>query len=989
MAEYIDILAQLKFDIEGDERLSGVVKNIDKSVTEAAALQARIAGLRDAIRKTDSEAKKGVLNAELKKANTQLKALEANAKDATKEVTKLSNAGKGGAGGGIGGLVGGLGGVFAGLGIVEIGRQIIDATSQFQKFEAVLTNLTGDNGEAKQLINTFTQFAAETPFQVEEVINAYIKLRNTGIAPNVEAMRRLGDVASASGKDLNQLVEALIDAQVGENERLKEFGIRAQRAGDVTRFTFRGVTTEVKNTSEAINEYIVGLGDLQGVQGANAAIAATLQGQISNLKDSLSLFAKELGTLVTPALNGFLNVLSNTAKGWNLLLKGINRNNEVWQEAKDIFGSLPDTFQDKKGFDFIIKSLNDLETAIGYGGQGTLARVKALQNELNEAFSRGIITQDVLFKLSARLQQAVVDAQKVNAETKKQVSEGLSEAQKKEAERTAKIISDAQKALVKDIEKNNKEIQTLRLDNVKESEATIRQGSDILLQAELAEIDRRQSEIKEKLKGSIPASLAGLFQTLRSQINEKFQIELEADLEAFNKKRLEAIGKYQAELLAMTIQVEIEALNFAAEKSEEAARKRQSLIFEKRQIEIEKQRQQAILDAQELGLSVADTNKVYDGLIENEQRDHVAEMLKIQHDFITKRLAAIKQADEIELAQTRDAGARSRIEYNNLQRQAAFLISQLNTLTNPEQVEKVKEALRQIRVALAGFEDGGGSGVAEKETTGQVSVIDSIKSSYLSLADVVRQVNDFIVADEQNKVNRLIELQQTRVNEANAIADKGNAEALERERQRLEHLTEQRERAAARQQRLSSILQTANMALAATEAILAVTKAAGESGVGAPVVVPLVAAALVAGTGFVLSLLNTLKGSVNQFHEGTPFVTGKRGKDKVPAMLSYGERVVTADNNRKYGEVFDYITKTQPNPTLLKRRLSIDTNGMVSTYTAANGEKKRQELFELQRLNSNIEILIRKSGGMVDSVNIGNPSEIAKYMTQNQIKWRI
>jgi hypothetical protein len=119
--------------------------------------------------------------------------------------------------------------------------------------------------------------------------------------------------------------------------------------------------------------------------------------------------------------------------------------------------------------------------------------------------------------------------------------------------------------------------------------------------------------------------------------------------------------------------------------------------------------------------------------------------------------------------------------------------------------------------------------------------------------------------NETEKINRLIALQQQRVDEANRIADEGNAEALEREQNRLETLMQQREEAAQRQQRLSLILQASNFALAASEAILAVTKAGAFGGPAAPVTIGLVGAALAAGIGFILSLVNSTKGTVQGF----------------------------------------------------------------------------------------------------------------------------
>ena len=59
---------------------------------------------------------------------------------------------------------------------------------------------------------------------------SYITLANRGIKPTKEEIIKLGDLASSQGKDFNQLAEAMLDAQTGEFERLKEFGIKASKS---------------------------------------------------------------------------------------------------------------------------------------------------------------------------------------------------------------------------------------------------------------------------------------------------------------------------------------------------------------------------------------------------------------------------------------------------------------------------------------------------------------------------------------------------------------------------------------------------------------------------------------------------------------------------------------------------------------------------------------------------------------------------------------
>lgn len=226
---------------------------------------------------------------------------------------------------GFGSAMGGLGGIIAGAfavgSVVSFGKAVIDITAEFQKFEAVLTNTLGSKSAAKVALNDIQDFAAKTPFSVSELTNAFVKLANSGFKPTTDEMRKLGDVASSTGKTFDMLAEAIIDAQTGEFERLKEFGIRARKEGDKVQFMFKGVATEADFTNESIRNYILSLGDLQGVSGSMAAISKTLGGQISNLGDTYDQMLLSFGEKSKGAFNTSITGLSTILK----LITDINK----------------------------------------------------------------------------------------------------------------------------------------------------------------------------------------------------------------------------------------------------------------------------------------------------------------------------------------------------------------------------------------------------------------------------------------------------------------------------------------------------------------------------------------------------------------------------------------------------------------------------------------------------------------------------------------
>ena len=195
-----------------------------------------------------------------------------------------------------------------------LGKEILETTAKFEKFGIVLRNTLG-NDAGNQALDMISQFAATTPFQLDEVTAAFIKMANQGFVPTREEMVKLGDLASTTGKSFDQLTEALLDAQTGQFERLKEFGIKASSQGDKVTFSFREQQTTVDNTNSAIQKYILSLGELKGVQGSNALISASLTGQISNLEDKLAAMYNTIGSsnsgVLYAAVGGVTSLIDN------------------------------------------------------------------------------------------------------------------------------------------------------------------------------------------------------------------------------------------------------------------------------------------------------------------------------------------------------------------------------------------------------------------------------------------------------------------------------------------------------------------------------------------------------------------------------------------------------------------------------------------------------------------------------------------------------
>jgi len=112
----------------------------------------------------------------------------------------------------------------AGLGALAKG--ILSTGIEFENYRATLKTVLGTQEKANKAFEWLEGFAKTTPFAIDTLSQSFVKLAAYGI-DGTKSMKSLGDASAAMGKDIMMAVEAMADAQTGEFERLKEFGIKA------------------------------------------------------------------------------------------------------------------------------------------------------------------------------------------------------------------------------------------------------------------------------------------------------------------------------------------------------------------------------------------------------------------------------------------------------------------------------------------------------------------------------------------------------------------------------------------------------------------------------------------------------------------------------------------------------------------------------------------------------------------------------------------
>jgi hypothetical protein len=193
----------------------------------------------------------------------------------------------------------------AGLGLMA--KNILDVNARVQTLKSSLKTVTGGTKQAAKAFKLIQKFASTTPFDLEQVVAAFIKLKALGMDPSEDALKSYGNTASAMGKSLNQMIEAVADASTGEFERLKEFGIKSKSEGDKVTFTFQKVATTVGKNATEIEGYLQSIGKTQ-FAGAMDDQQKNLSTAFSNLGDAFVELKTKIGE---SGVNDLVSAIAN------------------------------------------------------------------------------------------------------------------------------------------------------------------------------------------------------------------------------------------------------------------------------------------------------------------------------------------------------------------------------------------------------------------------------------------------------------------------------------------------------------------------------------------------------------------------------------------------------------------------------------------------------------------------------------------------------
>lgn len=176
------------------------------------------------------------------------------------------------------------------LGALGIGTGLSEAMD-LEGYKTQLETATKSTQKAAEIMKYSIDLANKTPFEGGEMVEASSKLESMGISAK-SYLSQIVDMAAATNKPLDQATEAFIDAQTGELERLKEFGIK--------KADIQAKANEMFAGQETINN----------------------QGQITNQEN----FNKALLAIMENRYTGGAEKLSKTTKGMWSTITGVTKN---------------------------------------------------------------------------------------------------------------------------------------------------------------------------------------------------------------------------------------------------------------------------------------------------------------------------------------------------------------------------------------------------------------------------------------------------------------------------------------------------------------------------------------------------------------------------------------------------------------------------------------------------------------------------------------
>lgn len=220
----------------------------------------------------------------------------------------------------------------------SIGTGFIESAAQFEDLKLSIDALSVSSKSAEKNFNWIKKFANEAPVDIKSLSTGMGKALAYGLSTADRHLRTWADTAAAiPGKTMDQVVDAIADAVVNENERLKEFGVKAKTMLDKVAYSYTSAKGKqmkilVNNTRKEIEDTLQLIFESKYLDQAILK-ATTFTGQVTLLGNKWTVFrakvAEDTGLFDnfksgTEGLIKFIDSIETSKGSMDLLGKSIN-----------------------------------------------------------------------------------------------------------------------------------------------------------------------------------------------------------------------------------------------------------------------------------------------------------------------------------------------------------------------------------------------------------------------------------------------------------------------------------------------------------------------------------------------------------------------------------------------------------------------------------------------------------------------------------------
>ena len=209
------------------------------------------------------------------------------------------------------------------LPIVGLAGAAVKSAADLETLRTSFVSLTGGAKQAADTVDMLNQFAANTPFQLEDIGNAARQLLASGsdIGEVREQLQFLGDIAATSQKPIGELSAIFAKVNAKGKVELESLNQLAERGIPI--FTALSEATGLPADKlgagavsvEQFNEVLASMAKEGGfAAGAMQRLSQTAAGKFSTALDNLKQAGAAIGAKLLPHVNKALDVFTKLAK---------------------------------------------------------------------------------------------------------------------------------------------------------------------------------------------------------------------------------------------------------------------------------------------------------------------------------------------------------------------------------------------------------------------------------------------------------------------------------------------------------------------------------------------------------------------------------------------------------------------------------------------------------------------------------------------------